>query len=428
MISNYESNKIKKNDNKNKEKYKKELFLINQQIEAINKKTNLFNIKYMMIKSINFALISNNGNLSKIKLHNTNKNKYNNLGVHYLFNILNNNILKNKIYFYINLLSFYYIIKDNINYINFRKLLSNILLKKIIKKKFNLLKYYFLKYQSKTFSLHIHNNNNINDAHDENELEKIKKINYLQEQKIIHFQNLLNNYMAKEESQKLERNNMISNYQSQIDVIKEKFEKIISKNSTEHTQELMKLSNENIAKRQIINKLNKQIEEQQNLIKNLNEKNKQKEENMNQRIENIKIQYNNFENIIDNLNKKIEELKKENDKYKNKNNELINIENVYKDIKNENAILKNNNENLNNKYVMLRSDYVKMKVNFEKNKKEFEKAIKEMDTYSQLLITLENKMNKAENDKIKAELERDRAIQETKEIRQRYIDIMSNNI
>ena len=51
-----------------------------------------------------------------------------------------------------------------------------------------------------------------------------------------------------------------------------------------------------------------------------------------------------------------------------------------------------------------------------------------MDTYSQLLITLENKMNKAENDKIKAELERDRAIQETKEIRQRYIDIMSNNI
>ena len=36
-------------------------------------------------------------------------------------------------------------------------------------------------------------------------------------------------------------------------------------------------------------------------------------------------------------------------------------------------------------------------------------------------------MNKAETDKIKAELERNRAIQETKEIRQRYIDIMSNS-
>ena len=69
-----------------------------------------------------------------------------------------------------------------------------------------------------------------------------------------------------------------------------------------------------------------------------------------------------------------------------------------------------------------------MKVDFESNKKEFEKAIKEMDTYSQLLVALESKMNKAEKDKIKAELERDKAVQEIREIRQRYINIMSNNV
>ena len=75
----------------------------------------------------------------------------------------------------------------------------------------------------------------------------------------------------------------------------------------------------------------------------------------------------------------------------------------------------------------MRKDYVKMKENFENNKKEFEKAIKEMDTYSQLLLTLEYKMSKGEKDKIKAEMGRDKAVQETREIRQRYINIMSNN-
>ena len=50
-----------------------------------------------------------------------------------------------------------------------------------------------------------------------------------------------------------------------------------------------------------------------------------------------------------------------------------------------------------------------------------------MDAYSQLLLTLENKMNKAEIDKKKAEFERDNAIMETRNIRERYINIMSSN-
>ena len=391
----------------------------------ISKKT-----KLMMVKSITFSL--NSYNISKKLYDNFNEYNYISIGIHYLNNILDNHLQKIKSNFYINLLYFYYDLKDNINYINLRKLLSNILLKKIITKKITILKYYFLKYHSRAFSHFVENN--ISYIIDKNELAKLKKINILQEQKISKFKNLLKHYEEKDENQKIEQNNIVTNYKSKLDKIKQNYEDLISKNSAEHTQELMKLSNENILKRQTINKLNKQIEEQQNLLENLNKKlilcqdnNRQKEENINQKIKNIKSQYNNFQNIIDDLNKKIENLKNENEGYKNKAKELLNIEKEYINIKNENEMLKNNNDNLNNKYIILRKDYVQMKINFENNKKEFEKAIKEMDTYSQLLITLENKMNKAEKDKIKAELERDRAVQETREIRQRYIDIMSNN-
>ena len=93
------------------------------------------------------------------------------------------------------------------------------------------------------------------------------------------------------------------------------------------------------------------------------------------------------------MNKKLENLKEENISYKNKCN-LI-----------------------NSKYISLMNEY-------NNNKKEFEKAIKEMDTYSQLLITLEKKMNKAEIDKKKAENERDKAIMETRNIRERYINLL----
>ena len=273
---------------------------------------------YMMVRAINFSFISSFNN--KI------------IGINNLNNVINTRLLKNKISTFVNLLSHYYDIKDNDNYINIRKLLSNILLKKLINKKYNSLRYYFYKFHTKISSL----------------------------------------------------NNEKNNIDSLPDII-DKYEKIISKLSKEHTQELMKLSNENLTLRADINTLNSTLDNY-----------KQKEINTNSKIKEIKSQYENFQNIIENMNKKLENLKEENISYKNKCN-LI-----------------------NNKYISLMNDY-------NNNKKEFEKAIKEMDTYSQLLITLEKKMNQAENDKKKAENERDKAIMETRNIRERYINIMSNN-
>ena len=273
---------------------------------------------YMMVRAINFSFISSLNN--KI------------IGINSLNNIINNRLLKNKISTYVNLLSHYYDIKDNDNYISIRKLLSNILLKKLINKKYNSLRYYFYKFHTKISSL----------------------------------------------------NNEKNNIDSLPDII-DKYEKIISKLSKEHTQELMKLSNENLTLRTDINTLNSTLDNY-----------KQKEINTNSKIKEIKSQYENFQNIIDNMNMKLENLKEENVSYKNKCSII------------------------NNKYLSLMTDY-------NNNKKEFEKAIKEMDTYSQLLITLEKKMNKAEIDKKKAESERDKAIIETRNIRERYINIMSNN-
>ena len=270
----------------------------------------------MMIRSVNFSLISH-----------FNKKL---IGLNYLNNVINTHLFKVKSEVYINLLSCYYDIKDNDNYINIRKLLSNILLKKLINKKYNTLKYYFYKYRSNIFSL----------------------------------QNLNN---------------------QSTDLITNQYQEIISKISKENTQELMKLSNENLSLRTEINNLNEQLGNY-----------KQKEKDVNSKIKEIKSQYNNFQKIIDDMNIKLDNLKKENISYKDKY------------------------DSLNNKYIAI-------VINYNSNKKELEKALKEMDAYSQLLLTLENKMNKAEIDKKKAEFERDNAIMETRNIRERYINIMSSN-
>ena len=270
----------------------------------------------MMIRSVNFSFTSH-----------FNKKL---IGLNYLNNVINTHLFKVKSEVYINLLSCYYDIKDNDNYINIRKLLSNILLKKLINKKYNTLKYYFYKYRSNIFSL----------------------------------QNLNN---------------------QSTDLITNQYQEIISKISKENTQELMKLSNENLSLRTEINNLNEQLGNY-----------KQKEKDVNSKIKEIKSQYNNFQKIIDDMNIKLDNLKKENISYKDKY------------------------DSLNNKYIAI-------VINYNSNKKELEKALKEMDAYSQLLLTLENKMNKAEIDKKKAEFERDNAIMETRNIRERYINIMSSN-
>lgn len=60
----------------------------------------------------------------------------------------------------------------------------------------------------------------------------------------------------------------------------------------------------------------------------------------------------------------------------------------------------------------------------EESKNELTKAMNEMELYSELLQTLEMKVKDAENKKINAENERDKAINDVREIRQRYINIM----
>ena len=104
-----------------------------------NGNNNIQENNLMMIKSMNFCLISAINN--KI------------MGLNCLNNIINNHLLKIKVCVYVNLLSNYYDIKDNDNYINIRNLLSNILLKRLLNKKYHTLKYYFFKFHSKIFSL-----------------------------------------------------------------------------------------------------------------------------------------------------------------------------------------------------------------------------------------------------------------------------------
>ena len=62
----------------------------------------------MMIRAINFSLISSHNN--KI------------LGINRLNNVINTHLLKDKISIYVNLIAYYYDIKDNDNYMNIRKL------------------------------------------------------------------------------------------------------------------------------------------------------------------------------------------------------------------------------------------------------------------------------------------------------------------
>ena len=380
----------------------------------IQKKTN--KDKLMMIKAYNFTLLSFKKNKTI--------NLYNKIGINILFHIVNNIFIRLRIYTFVNLLSHYYDIKDNDNFINIRALLSNILLKKLITKRCFILKYYFYKFHSRVFSVSFNEKNNLN------EFTKLKKINNLQEKKIVEYQNILKNYESQNSSSIKEKIEDLSN----------KYEEIISKISKENTQELMKLSNENLSLRTSLNELSKQNEEQIKLIKELNDKNyiyKEKEKNVDKKINEIKVKYENFQKNIDNMNITLEKLKKENDEYKDKIKELKELnekyeknkinENEYNNIKNQKDELKINYDNINNKYIILRSDYVKMKINYDNNQKEFQKAIKEMDTYSQLLMALEKKLNKSENDKKKAELERDKALIEIRNVRERYINIMSNN-
>ena len=60
------------------------------------------------------------------------------------------------------------------------------------------------------------------------------------------------------------------------------------------------------------------------------------------------------------------------------------------------------------------------------SKEDLRKALEEMEGYANLLALFEEKIKIAEACKIQAEKEKNDAIEETKRIRQRYINILDN--
>ena len=82
---------------------------------------------------------------------------------------------------------------------------------------------------------------------------------------------------------------------------------------------------------------------------------------------------------------------------------------------------------MNTKYFNLQNEYNELKELSEESKNELSRAMMEMEGYSELLMTLESKVKEAELAKKNAEIERDKAVNDVKTIRQRYIDIMGEN-
>ena len=68
-----------------------------------------------------------------------------------------------------------------------------------------------------------------------------------------------------------------------------------------------------------------------------------------------------------------------------------------------------------------------MKELSEESKIQLEKAMNEMENYNIILLNLESQKKDAEEAQKKAENERDKAINEVKTIRNRYINILSSD-
>ena len=368
-------------------------------------------------------------------------------------NILNIK-LKNK--FFIKLIFFYFQKKITESFKMFRNLLINLKLKILLKNKLNgpsqfyFLKYYLSKYHSNI--LHISLLSNI-----ETNTKLTSQITIFQETfKKYEESNLCEK--AEKDSTISKQKNIINDLNKENKKLKENFDKL-KLEAKNNTSELITISNDLNKNKKIIEKLNKEIKEiqdekinlqnqinnQQEVIKNLNEKIKkdqfeyeQNEIDVNTQIEKLKVQFDEYEKSIKNLNNQNMTLKNENEKLKinnenlnNNKEELISIiqESKNYEIENESLIslnkeLKNNNDELNIKYKNLKKEFDNLKNMSEESKNELTKAMNEMELYSELLQTLEMKVKDAENKKINAENERDKAINDVREIRQRYINIM----
>ena len=365
--------------------------------------------------------------------------------------------------FFIKLIFFYYQKKITESFKMFRNLLINLKLKILLKNKVNgpsrfyFLKYYLTKYQSNTLYLSLLIN--------KTELLKNIETNSKLNSQITLFQETFKKYEESNLKEKKEKDTTITRQKSiindlnkEITKLKESLEKM-KLTIKDNASELISTTNESNKQKKAIEKLNleikslqdeklsceNQIKNQQELIKNLNEKMKkdqfeyeQNEIDVNSQIEKLKVQFNEYEKSIQKLNNQNMNLKTENEKLKinnenltNNKEELISIiqESKNYEIENESLIslnkeLKNNNEELNIKYQNLKKEFDNLKSMSEESKNELSKALNEMELYSELLQTLEIKVKDAENKKINAENERDKAINDVREIRQRYINIM----
>lgn len=371
--------------------------------------------------------------------------------------------IKPKYLFFIKLAFLYHNKKLTESYKMFRNLLINLKLKILLKNKSNgpsnfyFLKYYLTKYNFNILSLSL--------LSSKSELLKNKEINTKLNNQIILFQETFKKYEESNHKEKSEKDvtitnqkNLIKDLNEELSEVKKNFEKM-KLTAKDSASELISTSNESNKMKKIIEKLNTEIQKlqeekilnenkiknQQEVIKNLNEKMKkdqyeyeQNEIDVNTQIEKLKVQFDEYEKNIKKLNSQNISLKTENEKLKINNENLINNkeelismiqESKNYEIENESLItlnqeLKNNNQELNNKYINLKKEFDNLKIMSEESKNELTKAMNEMELYSELLQTLEIKVKEAENKKINAENERDKAINDVREIRQRYINIM----
>ena len=279
--------------------------------------------------------------------------------------------------------------------------------------------------------------------------------NTILQNKIQKFQSTFEQY---EKSKNNKQEQTINQYQIKIDqlnqTIKEKniqYEKL-KKMSSESTQELIDTNNENSEIKKVIkqlqlekNNLIKKIEEdnytiqslketisshEEQLIKLNNEK-EIEENNFNLKNKELKNENLTYKNQIDEMNNYIIQLNSENKKIKFEITELKKSKeeftSILKNIKNyeiENTNLKNlleqyklNYEETNEKYNELKIKHDELNKVIEEREKQLLQAMGEMEGYSTLLEQIEERIRKAEE-------ERDKAVNDVKTIRQRYINML----
>ena len=426
------------NNNKNcnvSDDINKKLEITNQ--EKIYFKNDNISSKKEILSSFENTLheIENKNNLFKLLIFETKLNYY--IRIYYNY------------FFFIKFLHYSYNKKIKYAFDTMRNLLISLKLKNLIKyfpsKNISL---FFYKYYTKCISISF--------IQDKKELLKYKQKNEELEQKVSLFTDTFKQYEESHKNEDEKKNSELINCKSTINDLNKEIE-----NMKNYKEKWDNYNNECTEQKKIIDGLNEEINDlkknntilenkvisQQELIKNINskmqqcqEENEENEQNYNSQIEKVQSKFEEYEKNIKELNNEKSSLIKDNDKMKvtienlNKSNEKLfeivkNSKNY--EIENEKLLNKNNelkidNEKINNRYKGLKEDFDNLKLLSEESKNELTKAMHEMELYSQLLQTLENKLSIAENDKRNALNERDKAINDVKALRQRYINFMGD--